>query len=276
VSRRLGLSWLAAVAAAFVALLQACSFLVSTSSLTSDTADATDTGEASVVVDGSDEGIAPDAGKDGGERFCLREKHDFCEDFDGPDASAAGSDDWRTGADPPAMVTISTEQSASAPAALAATTPRLPADAGKPYASMFREFSGPWRRTVFQYDVFVVRPLWQSGDVNFGSFCMALRSDGQSNGPCMSFGEAYSNVGLDGEYANGNAMQTGRWVHVKVDLDPSGNLEVDLGEQVMTLQFVPYHPNANPRTGFEVGILAYNAPVPDFHVYVDNVTVDFL
>lgn len=208
--------------------------------------------------------------------FCDQAKHALCDDFD---RDQEPSPDWSH-----ATVTASSQSSitktraVSPPASLRCSTPSLATDAAIEYASLVREHPGPWRRVVVELDANVERPAWQTGSSNLGLVCIGLYSGANEiEGSCMSFSSLGSGLSWPGGGGRSDApIPYDTWFHVRIDFDPTtGRVAAQIGDAAITGAFAPMDASADPEILVQVGLQAYNKPVPAVTAYVDNVTVDF-
>jgi hypothetical protein len=268
--------------AAVTALLPAagCSFLVSTSGLASG-----DRTSADAATDGSDDGLdaGMDATKDGpgdapaapdsAARFCGAAGTAFCDDFD---RNGAPKDGWsEQEVSLGSSLAFSTVRAVSGPTSLLAMNPARPASAtDATYAVLGRDLAVTAARMVVVFDVYVVRPAFQTTDVNMGIACLGLRTAGVRDHLCISVGADY--VGFAG--TNGTALTFDAWVHVEATVDHSGTpiATVKIGKDVYT--GLPDRTNETTRPDLvflDLGLHGYNEPAPAFTVFYDNVTIDW-
>jgi hypothetical protein len=212
---------------------------------------------------------ASNANADAAGRFCTG-GHVFCADFD-----VGGLADGWSGDNVAAsgIVERSTTQSVSAPASFHAQLPRRAAG-NLAYALLYKSFFGAWRRTVFDFDMLLETPDWQSGDINAAYFEFGFREANQSAATYyFVIGNGYTQI--TGPTLNMviDPVPLGRFFHVHVDVTPGGALAATVDGKAYSGVAAPISGTA-ARTDLNIGITGYNAPVPGFSVFYDNVVVD--
>lgn len=225
-----------------------------------------DGGGATPGHDGSAEtGIDRDTGP---ARFCETFTGTFCADFD----EGVVLDGWSyETADAPGTHELSMSPSLSR--ALHSTMPRR--SNAKARISLTKSFPGNFRRFVLDCDVHLVTPDWMSGDINAALLEIDFESDSKNEAFYLTSGRDYTDIGLIGLAAlTGEPLPTSAPFHVQITLDPAGQWDAKVGEQVFHKTFAPIVAGANPEISFELGVIGFNAPAPTFDVYYDNVTID--
>lgn len=265
--------------AAAVAATTGCSLLVSTSGLTSDgspppsQADAAEGG----TTDGPPPAIeagTPDAPADvdAGPPSPCKGTHAFCDDFDRTNAPESG---WSSTSVTPGVATMSIvdDRAVSAPRALFTKLPRREPAGAVQYAVLEKTLSGSFSKAIISWDMFVVRPAFQNGDINVGVGCFSGRVDNTRGYGCMSIGADYASL----MGATIGPFPWDRWVHMELTMPADGapSVRVDNG----TTETGNYEIEASvgsPELRIDLGLHGYNRPAPAFTVYYDNLVVDVL
>jgi hypothetical protein len=234
-------------------------------------------------TDGPDDGpgdggpLLVDAG-----RFCERDAHTFCADFDDKDAGGA----WTTVSAPdPGTLDLAEPRSRSAPHAARAQDPRRAAGVYR-HVSLLKNLPHVWTRTVVEFDVFVASLLAAEGDSTAGLVALNFKSQDKTKyqGVAFSLAAPLSAFGVLSALADGGPWVTAtnlpaiafdRWIHLTLDVTPGGAVTVHAGDVTATLMLPALAAGPQPSVELEVGIIGFNAPAPAFDLSVDNVTVDF-
>jgi hypothetical protein len=260
---------LAAFASAVVA---ACSIVTDLSGLSGGavTDGGTESGSPTDAPSG-DGTVTTDAGTDASDaaRLCSQ-PHEFCTDFD----DGALADGWTSAnVDPKGAIERSTARSASAPASFHATIARRAAGDIE-YALLTKSLPGPWKRTVIDFDMLLEAPAWQADDIN-AAFLAVYFSD--SSGPQASFympvGPGYAQVTGPSANLQLDPVPLGRFFHVHLDIVPGASVSAIIDGKSYSGSTAALS-GTGTRTDLDLGITGYNAPVPEFSVYYDNVVVD--
>jgi hypothetical protein len=253
-------------------------------------------GASDGAIADADGGTVPaDGGADASvSRFCAAVGHDFCEDFDEPDALG----DWivRSGIEPGTLAVTDTPDAPSPPFVLHATDQRRTF----PHrVQIAKQLPHAWSHTVVAFDAFVAAPVLVVGD-NIGNglatlnFFSARDGGGVSQGAGLSFGPTSGvlgtlsfgtmSEGVAGENIAAQVFPFNRWVHFVFDAVP-GSL-ADAGTVVLDMDHDAGHWQAtfpSIRVGdtsvyvqIELGSIGFNSPSPAIDLSIDNVTVDFV
>lgn len=276
--RPLGIALAVAVAAAAI---PACALTVDTSGLSGGASGATPSDAAvDAPVSARDGGgPGPDAARDAASegdatltRFCAPgHGHALCVDFDdGP--AITGFDDQSVGA--VGEVVSATERSRSAPRSLRTTLGRR--EATIEYAVVIHSRSGPWRRVVTDFDIYLETPTFKASDINAGIFTAGFYGDSQDMGIAFSAGPDYTTLAAPGTALSGPVFPFDRWVHVHFDIDPvNGKLSSTVDGVTLERTFFPIASGNSPSSSLSFGVSGYNKPCPTFRAYYDNIVVDY-
>jgi hypothetical protein len=233
------------------------------------------TSEATPAPAGSgDAGDGAIASDDGAPTFCAGSTHTFCADFDEPDPDGsvlAGGWD-KVEEQGGGVVTISTERARSGTRSLKTTIPRQTTTATAS-ANLVRIFPG-WGHFRLEFDVWVVAPAWQSGDVNFGMASVGFFSSGAQQAMDLTFAQQYSVYSVGAGTSQLGALPTDAWFHASFDVQPSGSSTANVGGIEYSVTANPVSPGGQPVTWVFMGLIGYNAPSPEVVAYFDNVVVD--
>lgn len=230
------------------------------------------------MASGTDAGDATSAADapifEGGASPCTA-MHVFCADFDHDDVASGWTSSLNL--DPPGTLALD-DLAVSAPHA--ARMMRARPTAPGAVTTLTRQVATQWRRAIFRGDLYLVAPVWQPGDVNFGLVHLSYNSVSLNAGT-IYFLDATHGVGTiehlpDGadRYLPIDPMPGDRWVHVVVDFDPAGHVHYDVGGKTYDRDFAGVTPGDNPEIVLEIGAIQYNSPAAAVDVRFDNVVVD--
>lgn len=260
----------AAVLSVTTASLLACSLFTDLSGF-SENLPTTEGGPGPSGVDGgSDSGTSDaEAGADAGPPFCSTQPHAFCADFENGDLLTGWT---KKQTDPIGALALSDIRSRSPRRSLFAMLPRRDQAEPPSRVTLDKFFEGPFKRVVVELDVYLEGTEWHVGDINSALVGIEFFSSLPGDAVFLSIGKEYAN--LNDTY--GVALPNDQWVHVKIDVDqPAGKVVAKVGMQPYSIVFTPKAAGAKPAISISVGINGFNAPVPRFAAYYDNVTVDF-
>ncbi len=246
-----------------VGALAGCGFLVDTGGLAGEGA-AQDAGaEGARVVEPALDASAPLEAST--QRFCDRAPHAFCADFEG----AVFRDGWTSDSQElGGALSLVNPTPAHPTQALLAKMPRR--ETAKGSAALRKTFDIPWRRVVMNFDVYVERPLFLTGDRNAGLVCFAFYAGSQLGGLCVSVAGDYVAFGVDKP-----PLRYDTWLHATFDVDPIGKLaRAEIDGVVFQSHFSPPATGEAQRMEIELGVLGYNVPAPAFAVTYDDITID--
>lgn len=264
--RRRALGRVLAMAALLAAPL-ACSFFVDTSGLaTGDVIVVAGEGGAPEAA-AAPEGGAEDAGRDASPASTCTAAHAFCADFEGDDYRAG----WDSIDDTVPGGTLGTSAGAfEVGKGFRATLPRR--DAVKGYASLGTHVPTAVRRAVVEFDVKLDPTASQQADSTVGLICAEFYIGSAHGGICFGVGPGFSPFGT----TNGPSLETGRWVHGHLELDPvSQTASATIGSKTYASPWVRPAGAGAPQLFVQLGVLGYNVPAPPVGVTFDNVVVDF-
>lgn len=200
--------------------------------------------------------------------------HAFCVDFDQSTDVLGGAWDAQR-VDTNGQATVSSARALSLPNALELRMDRRSSTAPDAYAVVEKTFGGKLRRMLLEYDMYFEPTTWQAGDINSGFLVISFAGTNQD--VTFSIGEDYFGMQSPGGTSSGNgAFPFGEWVHVRVDVDPvGGRLSASIGKGQLTKTWQGRSPDSGTGMFLSLGISGYNKPAPAFHVFYDNVVVDF-
>jgi hypothetical protein len=250
-----------------------CDGCADTTGLTGGTRD--DAGPAGTDAAPNVDGAAESEG--GAAPFCAGSTHTFCADFDedNPDGRVLAGG-WNQVQDTGGgLVTISTEHARSGTHSLKATIPRQTTTATA-NAQLVHILPG-WVHVRLEFDVYIVAPAWQSGDVNFGIAAIGFLSSGAAQYMALSFAQQYSAYAVGGTpISQQAALPTDAWFHASFDVQAGGSSTANVGGIEYSVTPNPVSPGGQPVTWVFMGLSGFNAPSPDVVAYFDNVVVDEL
>jgi hypothetical protein len=206
--------------------------------------------------------------------FCGASTHAFCSDFELPNVNDGWSSKQTTSS---GTVSLSTDLSTSPSHSMLAVMPRRAANAPAAYALLRQDFA-VWHRIVVEFDFFARAPAWQTNDVNSGVFVLFYYSSATpGEGLSLSMGQGYTTLSAPNNMQlSGATLPTEAWQHARIDMDPIGKVDATFGTVHFTGAFPPIPTGTSPKMSLQLGISGYNQPAPEFRIYYDNVTVDFL
>lgn len=262
---------LALLGVASSAALGACSLFVDTSGFaTGDVIVLSEAGAAeaasAVDVDGGASGGDATTTGEAGASPCGT-AHAFCADFEGPKYQAGWDsiDD-----DVPGGILDTGVGAFESGKGLRAFLPRR--DAVKGYATLGKHIQTPLRRVVVDFDMKLDAVLTQPSDNTVGLICVALYAGSTQGGVCLGVGPGFSPFGV----TNGPTLDTGRWVHGHVELDPASQTATALvGGKSYSSTWTRPTGTGTQQVFVQLGALGYNLPAPAVGVAFDNVVVDF-
>ncbi|HSO37342.1 MAG TPA: hypothetical protein VLT33_32670 [Labilithrix sp.] len=222
-----------------------------------------DTGGPDVVTaDAVDS--APDAGS-----FCTA-GHTFCADFD----EGALSLGWtRQHVDAKAAIELSTAHFTSPTSSFHASVERRAAN-DLENALLGKELTGSWRRLVVAFDVLIEGPAWQSGDSNAAFLAVYFDGTGPTNEIYFPVGNGYAQVTGPGMNIPIDAPPVDRFFHVRLDIEPGVGVSVEVNGKAYQGTPSAFVGGPGLKTVINLGITGYNAPVPAFSAFYDNVVID--
>jgi len=268
------------VAALPALALAACSLVTNFDDLASGGAAGADAGGgADATTDvGVDAAVAPDGSGEAGADsaappFCSG-THAFCADFD----EGSLLDGWTTKqVDALGMIEQSGVRYVSPGASFHSFLPRRAAGDIE-NAVLVKYLPGVWKRTVVDFEFFLERPDFQASDINAAFLQITFAGNGSGSGQTLYFtiGEGYSHISMPGALIEAGEARYDGFVHVHLDIQPGTALSATLDGK--TYQGTPSAISGGPGTRTELyfGITGYNAPVPAFSAYYDNIVVDQL
>lgn len=221
--------------------------------------------------EGGSEAAAADAeaGTEAGPSFCSTQTQTFCADFESGELLTGWT---KKTADTIGALALSDTRSLSPRRSLFAMLPRRNQGEPPSRVTLDKLFEGPFKRVVVEFDVYLEGAEWLVGDINSAMVGIEFFSSLPGNAVFLSIGKEYANL----NDTFGVALPNDRWVHGKIDVDqPAGKVVAKVGMQPYAFAFTPKPAGATPAISISVGINGFNAPVPRFAAYYDNVTVDF-
>jgi len=228
----------------------------------------------------------PGSAPEGGVSFCAGQ-HLFCDDFERGLNLDDGAQSW-TGKNLTAGLTLDWSDARAKAGAHSIRVTSPAKTSGDKYALLTKQFIAPWRGIRIQYDVYWVKPVWQSGNVSFGNVSYQPQTTTDAVGTFVFL----SSNGLQGTVHRPSYMPISttapinddRWNRIVVTFDPVtkpgriqmtvdgisfANAAFDLDNGVSTTP-------AGPAVTVSVGLYEPNDPIPPFEAYFDNVVIDWL
>lgn len=200
--------------------------------------------------------------------FCT-DGHSLCADFDQGELL----DRWtRDENDAKASSELSTAHFVSPGRSFRASIARR-ASGDLENALLVKDTLGIWRPTVLDFDFYLAHPDWKAGDINASFVSVSFSGMSAEATVFWTIGDGYSQLTAPGMNIAIDPPPYDTFIHVHLDIIPSKSVDAVINGKT-------YHGNMSATAGpgqitvLALGINGFNAPVPAFSAFYDNVVLD--
>jgi hypothetical protein len=182
--------------------------------------------------------------------FCSGRSHAFCADFD----EGSLLDGWtRMQVDPLGTIEPSTLHFVSPKTSFHSFLPRRAAG-DKEDAVLVKDLPGAWKHTLFDFDMFLARPDFQTGDINAAFLQLTFAGSGTGSGQTfyIPIGDGYSQVTGPGMIIQLSEAHYDELVHFHLDVRPGTSVSVTVNGRPVPRD--PLGDHGRPRHA-EAGLL---------------------